>query len=262
MHGKELHTVSRALLVLGLMFAGRIPRAPGADTVAGMITVRPETISIGSFFSGQILTVTAAVPNGSDVALRLVGPPEDLVVMKKSRVLGLWMNVEEIAFHNVPKAYLLWTSQRTALLGDGEDAASRHYRSELAGCLQDRSPDETPFLVGELVKLKEAENLYQISQGDIRIRRMPEGSWDRVEAFLPIPAKIYPGAYKLELITIKDGKRNLLYNNVVEVKLAGFPALVSDMATRSGLLYGVISVFIAMFSGSLVGFIFRSKRGH
>jgi hypothetical protein len=262
MPGQALQNSFRALLVLALVLACRIPCAPGADTAAGTFSVRPETISIGSFFSGHTLTVTAAVPNGSDVELRLVGPPENLVVMKKSRVAGLWMNVEEIAFHNVPKVYLLWTSQRTALLGDGEDAAAPHYRSVLAGCLQNKSPDEAFLLVGELVKLKEADNLYQISQGDIRISRLPQASWDQVEALLPIPAKIYPGAYKLDLITSKEGKKNLLYSKMIGVQLAGFPAVVADMATRSGLLYGVISVFIAMFSGLLVGFIFRSKRGH
>ena len=262
MPGSALHAVSRALLALGLMLACRIPCAPGAEVAVGMITVRPETISIGSFFSGQILTVTAAVPNGSDVALRLVGPPENLVVMKKSRVAGLWMNGEEIWFRNIPKTYLLWTSQRTALPGDGDDAAAQHYRSELDGCLQDRSRDETSFLVGEMVKLKEADHLYQISQGDIRIRRQPDRSWDQVEALLPIPAKISPGDYRLDLITLNEGQRNLLYSKTIGVKLAGFPAVVADMATRSGLLYGVIAVFIAMFSGLLVGFVFRSKRGH
>jgi hypothetical protein len=260
--GQSLQDFFRILLVLGVILILGVSCASGADNPGDMFTVRPETISIGSFFSGQLLTVAAAVPNGSEVALRLVGPPENLVVMKKSRVAGLWMNGEEISFRNLPTTYLLWTSQRTALPGDGDDAAAQLYRSELAGCLQDRTRDETSFLLGELVKLKEADNLYQISQGDIRIRRMPEGSWDQVEAFLPVPAKIHPGDYRLDLITLKEGKKNLLHSTTIGVKLVGFPAVVADMATRSGLLYGVISVFIAMISGLLVGFVFRSKRGH
>jgi uncharacterized protein (TIGR02186 family) len=253
------------LLGLGLLLSFTV-RWPvfAQNSPIGLHVVQPKTISIGSFFSGEKVTVRAVIPAGAKVALRLLGPRENLTLMRKGRVSGLWMNVEQIHFRNLPKVYLLWTSDKLAALESPSDLGDLplNYEAFLTGSLDEKKQPEESLLVSELIKLKEADHLYQKTEDAIRIRPLGGGMWEQVDAVLNLPSKIYPGSYNLELITIKDGKKTLLHTSTLEVKLTGFPELVSNLALQKGLLYGILAVLIATVSGLLIGIVFTSKGGH
>jgi len=252
-------------LFIGIIFSSfGLPGAYGQTSPIGIDVIQPKTIRIGSFFSGGKVTVRAVVPFGDKVALRLLGPREDLALMKKGRVGGLWMNVEQIHFQNLPKVYLLWTSEKLASLeaGGGLKTMPLDYISFLSGTLESKNRKEEPLLLNELIKLKEADNLYRIVEGTVRIKPLGKGVWDQADAVLELPSKIYPGTYALELIAFKEGKGTLLHSSPIVVKLVGFPALVSNLALQKGLLYGILAVIIATFSGLLIGIVFTSKGGH
>jgi hypothetical protein len=91
---------------------------------------------------------------------------------------------------------------------------------------------------------------------------LEKGTWDQADVVLELPPKIYPGSYGLELLAFKEGNGRLLHASTLEVKLVGFPALISGLALHKGLLYGFFAVLIAMFSGLLIGIVFSSKGGH
>lgn len=253
-----------ALFIGFTLFISGLPGTYGQTSPLGIDVIQPKTIRIGSFFSGGTVTVRAVVPFGNQVALRLVGPREDLVLMKKGRVGGLWMNVEQIHFQNLPKVYLLWTSEKLASLeaGGGPNTLPLDYASFLSGTLKRETREEEPLLLQELIKLKETDNLYRIIEGTVRIKPLETGVWDQVDAVLELPSKIYPGTYALELIGFKGGQGRLLHSSPLVVKLVGFPALVSNLALQKGLLYGILAVIIATVSGLLIGIVFTSKGGH
>jgi hypothetical protein len=225
--------------------------------------VQPNSIRIGSFFSGEKITVRAIIPHGYQAALRILGPREDLSLMRKGRVGGLWMNIQEVHFKNLPKVFLLWTSDRLSLMEKtGPDGPnSLDYLSVLSGALETKRRGEESLLVKELIKLKEADRLYHIFEGAIRIITLEPKGWDQVETVLDLPPKLYPGSYRLELWAGKEGKARLIQSGDLEVKLVGVAALISNLAEGKGLWYGILAVFFATFSGLLIGIVFSSKRG-
>ncbi|HMK64657.1 MAG TPA: TIGR02186 family protein, partial [Thermodesulfobacteriota bacterium] len=210
-----LFCIGLFLSMAGLLFAF------DQNSPIGIDVIQPKTISIGSFFYGEKVAVRAVIPSGAKAALRLLGPREDLALMRKGRVSGLWMNVEQIHFRKLPKVYLLWTSDKLAALeppGASGDLPL-NYEAFLAGSLDEKKQQEEPLLVSELIKLKEADHLYQKTENSIRIRPLVGGMWEQADAVLELPSKIYPGSYSLELIAIKDGKKTLLHTSTLEVKL-------------------------------------------
>jgi hypothetical protein len=241
-----------------------IPGVYGEHSPIGIDVIQPHTIRIGSFFSGEKVTVRAVVPYGDQVAFRLLGPREELALMRKGRIGGLWMNVQQIHFKNLPKVYLLWTSEKLASMeaGGGTKAMKLNYLSVLSGSLETKNPEEKSLLLQELIKLKEADHLYRIFEGTVRIKPLEQGIWDQADAVLELPPKIYPGSYGLELLVFKEGNGRLLHSSTLAVKLVGFPALISGLAKGQGLFYGVIAVFIALVSGLFIGIVFSSKGGH
>jgi Putative transmembrane protein (Alph_Pro_TM) len=236
----------------------------GRTSPPGIDVVQPKTIRIGSFFSGGRVTVRGVVPAGDQVALRILGRLDRLVLMKKGRVGGLWMNVGQITFQNIPNIYLLWTSAPWSSLGTAASLQSwkLDYLSLLAGALPHKDPEEEARLLREMVKLKEEDQLYRITEGAVQIKPLEPGTWDQVDAVLSLPSKIEPGFYTLEMIAFKDGQGRLIHSSTLEVKLAGFPALISDLANHQGLGYGVLAVIIATLSGLVIGIVFSAKGGH
>jgi uncharacterized protein (TIGR02186 family) len=236
----------------------------GRTSPPGIDVVQPKTIRIGSFFSGGQVTVRGVVPAGDRVALRILGPRGQLVLMKKGRVVGLWMNVGQVTFQDVPQVYLLWTSGKLSSLGSETDlqAWKLDYASLLSGALPQKNREEEARLLWELIKLKEEDRLYQINEGTVQIKPLEPGAWEQVDAVLSLPAKIEPGAYVLEMIAFQEGKGRLIHSSTLEVKLAGFPALVSDFSARQGLWYGILAVIVATLSGLIIGIVFSSRGGH
>ena len=137
-----------------------------------------------------------------------------------------------------------------------------NYLSALSGSLDIKNQEEEALLLKELIKLKETDNLYHIFEGTVRIKPLEKGVWDQADAVLDLPPKIYPGSYKLELLAFKEGNGRLLHSSTIEVKLVGFPSLISGLAMGNGLWYGILAVFIALVSGLLIGIVFSSKGGH
>ena len=241
-----------------------IPGVYGEPSPIGIDVIQPHTILIGSFFPGGKVTVRAVVPSGDHIAFRILGPREELSLMRKGRVGGLWMNVQQIHFKNVPKVYLLWTSDPLASMeaGGEEKAMKLNYRSVLSGSLEADNQQEKSLLLNELVKLKEADNLYHVFERSVRLKALEKGTWDQADAVLELPSKIYPGSYVLELLAFDRGKGRLLHSSPLGVRLVGFPALISGLALGKGLWYGILAVLVAMISGLLIGIVFSSRGGH
>jgi hypothetical protein len=231
----------------------------GRTAPLGIEMIDPTQIQVGSFFHGKDIRVRAIFPGDCQLALRILGSREDLRLMCKGRVGGIWMNTGEVTFSNIPRVYLLWTSGKPARPGELKFA----YSSVLDDCLRGGRPKkEKQFLIDQLIRLKERDNLYAIKEGTIRTQPLEKGFFSQAEAVLHLPAKIYPGSYTLEFITFKEGKSTLLRSYPLNVRLSGLPAALSDLAHRDGLLYGLLAVGIAAFCGLVMGVFFSSRGGH
>jgi hypothetical protein len=78
------------LLVAGALIPGLVPsRAPAQPLVADLSS---HLITITSSYTGTDLLLFGAVEQGGDVIVVVHGPTEPLVVRRKERVAGVWVN--------------------------------------------------------------------------------------------------------------------------------------------------------------------------
>ena len=87
------------------------------------------------------------------------------------------------------------------------------YLSFLSGNLPEKIRKKESLLLKELIKLKEADNLYHIFEGDDPDKTPGERGLGSSRRRLELPAKIYPGLYALEMIAFKEGKGPLLHSS-------------------------------------------------
>ncbi len=268
-------------VVVALLLAARGASAQSPDPSRAAIRVEPGTVQVGMFYRGTTVRVEGTAPAGWRLALVLLGKEGRVELKQKGKVWNvLWRNVGSVVFERVPSLYLASADlegvhpDRLSVpadlrLGPGFDAIE-------ARVLPADADDVTRRLFREFIKLKVEERLYSFE------RRRPEDASDqavpsgvvlarfgsstgpaRVSAAFSLPASAPPGVYEIRMIGYRDGGGELLATEKLTAERVGLARLVSSMAERHGLLYGILSVILAMAAGLLTGVVFAtSRKGH
>ena len=93
---------------------------PDANPEAIQIGLSTDRVSITADFTGADLTIFGALDNADplvsrqgryDVIVVLEGPARPVVVRRKDRMLGMWINIESETFVNVPVSYSVATTR-------------------------------------------------------------------------------------------------------------------------------------------------------
>jgi len=117
MAGWKGFTVAALLLLVTAASPGAAQTPPTEGIQIGLST---DAVSITAGFSGADLTIFGSLENPDplvarqgryDVIVVLEGPPRPVVVRRKDRVLGVWMNLESETFENVPVSYSVATTR-------------------------------------------------------------------------------------------------------------------------------------------------------
>ena len=257
---KRLINLSHQALWLGLVLllaAGRPARAaePG-------LTISPAQVQIGAFFNGQTVTVSGTIPAGTQAVLEVMGSSAEEHLMRKGRRAGMWMNVGEIKVQDAPSLYLVMSTAKELLTAAPAEATwgyrALEKRLVFSGKIE---PAERQEFLKQFLELKESEQIYASWPGALTLKAAA-GAASAVTASFPLPTNTRPGAYKVCLSVIQDGR--VLSRNCADltVALVGFPAWLAGLAYQHGAAYGVLAVVIAIVTGFAMGFIFKGGGGH
>lgn len=82
-------------------------------------------VAITAGFTGTELLVFGSVQGAGDVVIVVHGPKLDVVVRRKDRVAGIWMNRESLTFESVPAFYHIATTAEAGV-DLPESALRRH----------------------------------------------------------------------------------------------------------------------------------------
>jgi hypothetical protein len=249
---------SLAGALLGLLLVGGLPAHAAAPT----LKLSPATVSIGAFFQGQTVTVTGAIPTGTQAVLEVMGANADEPLMRQGRRGGLWMNVGEIAVHDAPALYLVLSSA-PALLAAAPPTATWGYqaltqRLTFSGQIEAR---ERPEFIDQFLRLKESEHIYAMQPGALKLGAAAGGETALTGTF-SLPTNTRPGTYQACLSVIEDGQVVDRTCTGLTVAMVGFPAWLAALAFQHGATYGVLAVVIAIVTGFAMGFVFKGGGGH
>ena len=224
----------------------------------------PDRISIGTFYNGTRVSISGTLPADSDVIVRMTGETAALRMKKKGKVFGLlWMNRDTVTFESVPKAFLLYTPQHFEDIFKTlqKDAPVRQLGLTALEEKITVSPDsgESGTLVKELLKLKEKEGIYAVSD-NVHYTPLAEGR-KKFEADITIPPKLSPGAYKVEVYMVQNGTIVASYDHSLTVALESFPKILSLLAFDHGAMYGILATLIAVVAGLINRCIIQRRQG-
>jgi uncharacterized protein (TIGR02186 family) len=238
---------------IGILFSG-------GSAWALTTEVTPQNIPINLLYHGAQVSLKGESDVNDDLIVRISSEPTEAHMKYKGKAAGLfWMKMGDMSFEHVPSLYLLYSSRALdSLLQEDEQIkegigfesikADTKVESSIAEMDEDR-------WIGEFIKFKEAEKLYQIQEGAITRRHGTQGNEYQLDISWPFQAP--PGTYTIEVLAVRDGNLVNRTETSLTVARTGIVGKLSDLAFNHAAAYGIISVIVAMAAGFAVGALFK-----
>ena len=250
-----------------------IQQVQAQQTEPQQAIVNPETIQIGlstdrieltADFSGQDLTIFGALENVDpllarqgryDVIVVLEGPSRSVVVRRKSRVLGMWINTRSETFLNVPVSYSLAT---TRMPQDITDALS--YKRLSLGAdnlhLEPENPRQGPLSIEEFTNAlrdrKRDTDLYSANYGGVEFL-----SQSLFRATLRLAPSVPVGTHRARAFLFRGGQFIKESSAQLSIRKSGLEQWLYRSSQQHAFFYGLGAVALAMLTGWLGRVVFR-----
>jgi uncharacterized protein (TIGR02186 family) len=248
--------------------------APKAFANVLVTDLSKDKISIRGDFTGETLLLFGAidpVPHGpvDGVVVVLRGPGENIVLRKKQKTLGIWVN--QAAYPMGPLPGFLATASSAplgALIPDEERrllsiGADKLQANLLGGPLfnsgaksgaKSVSDEERRDALAAFIRLKESAHLFAENPQAVEIIN------NRLfRAEINLPAGMPVGRYVTEFFAFKNGRLVGYRTGELPVDIVGAGHILGEAAHNQSLLYGLSGVALAMFMGWGVAAIFRRR---
>ena len=232
------------------------PSVPNqVETPDLIVDLSRARVSITSAFQGESILLFGMFDPPGEIVVVVVGPPARETVLRKQRVLGLWLNTGRQAFDDVPAYYFIAASQPLQRLlarsAGGEILSLEDRLSSVRSVGQREHDDLIRFRLG-LVEVKRREGLYPADIGQVAIQA---NRLFRVE--LPFPSRLPEGTYEVRTYLLREGKIVAAVSRPLPVGKVGFSAQLAGWADNEGPLYGLGAIVMALLAGWIGGAVMR-----
>jgi uncharacterized protein (TIGR02186 family) len=251
----------RALLICLCLAAPTL--AAGEEIVSGLSQSR---VSITADFDGSEILIYGAVrreaplPVGVgqlQVIITVEGPTTPLVIRRKERVAGIWINNAAVTIDAAPSFYVVATTgEIDNILSATENLRHRITLDRVirAVGIKDEAAD-APDFVAALGRIREKEERYRLEERTIQLTAETLFRSDVV-----LPANLTEGDYRVRIFLTRDGKVVDHQDRLIRVNKAGLERLLFNMAHETPLLYGLLALVLAAFAGWGASAVFRLIR--
>jgi uncharacterized protein (TIGR02186 family) len=223
------------------------------------LTVNPDRVTVGAFYHGTDLAVTADAPHCDAVVLMLESAAKRVVLSRKGRLGVIWMNVAQVTVNGAPEVYILASSDDVGRI------CSREQRNTL-GIGFDALESRMEFSSNKPLTGKEFEHFLKLKtnagtyRADVPVVLRPEGEGRMaVAASIPLPSAVPVGHYNLVAYCFEGGRMIEKASASVLIEKTGLARLEYELAHEHAAAYGVIAVLVAMVAGITMGVAFTSR---
>lgn len=247
----------RLLLAL-LLFA--LP-VQAEEVVLGLSSDR---VAITANFDGDSILVFGAVKREEaireeplHVIVAIAGPSRTLVVRRKEKKYGIWINTDAVEIDSAPAFYKVATSGPwNEVLRDTEDL--RHRISIPRAIRSVGAPmdvmDAASFTEA-VIRIRRANGLYEVLENAVAL---DEQTLFRTQ--VEMPANLTEGAYPTRIFLTRDGEVISTLETVIDVRKVGLEKFLFSLSREQPLVYGILSLVIAIAAGWGASAIFRALR--
>lgn len=250
----------RALCILVWL----IPALANAEEV--VLGLSKDKVAITTSFDGSEILIFGAVkrevpiPAGPplEVVITVAGPSEPVIVRRKAKWNGLiWVNSDAVEVDLAPSYYAVATSAplREAL-SDTQDlrwkiTIDRAIRSVGAPY----SIKDSASFTDAVIRIREREKLYQHLEGKVALDQQT-----LFRTAIEMPANLTEGDYVIRIFLTRGGNIISHYETMIDVRKVGLERWLFGLSRQQPLVYGLMSLAIAIAAGWGASAAFRLLR--
>lgn len=249
----------RLLLALGFaLFAAPV----SAEQLVSQVS--SEEVAITSSFAGQTLTLFGSIEpeTGSEqkyvegpyhVVITVTGPLQKRVARKMTNQFGIWINTEQAVYEEFPSFYQVLSDSKLDTITNPITLAEEAIPLDSPGIGETTAPyPQSQLFRAELVKLMQRKEQFKLNEQGVIFR-----SDTFYFAQVALPSDAPPGPYIAHTYLFKDGAIVAEKSNGFSVRKIGFERFLGLASRQQPLLYGLVCVVLALFTGWLGGVVFR-----
>jgi uncharacterized protein (TIGR02186 family) len=249
-----------AFIIALLMLVNTAPVA-AEEVVLGM---SHDEVAITATFDGSEILVFGAIKREtkiSPVPLQLIvavsGPSKPLLVRRKERKFGIWVNTDTVEVDSAPSFYAIATSAPwDQAVTDTEDL--RHKISINRAIRSVGAPmhiENAQSFSDAVMRIRKKSGLYQLRENTVAVDQQT-----LFRTSIEMPANLTEGNYKTRIFLTRNGQVVSDFETDIDVRKVGLERFLFALSRENPLAYGLMSLAIAIFAGWSASAVFQFIR--
>ena len=219
-------------------------------------------VSITTDFAGSEIFIYGAIKRDApvpktwplDVIVAVTGPEQPVIVRKKSRQFGIWVNGPGVQVDSAPSFYAVATTgpfrDIISYTDDLHHKVGLDQIVRLIGSPQDAAyPEEYREAA---IRLRRDSGLYVELPGAVNVTDQT-----LFETRIALPANLVEGDYRARIFLLREKAVLDVFESSIEVRKVGLERWIYTMAQEQSALYGLLSIMVALIAGWVASTFFR-----
>lgn len=225
--------------------------------------VSQSGVSITTNFDGaSILVYGAALREAPppkwplmEVIITVEGPSTPLVIRKKEHVAGIWVNRGAVKIISAPSFYAVATTKDIAdILLPQEDAKYHITIPQTIKAAAAPSADQAQYIEA-LQRIRQASGSFVLAPNSVLLLRQALFRTD-----IDLPANLVEGTYRVRIFLTRGGVVMDNQQSQIDVQKTGVERTLYKLALEQPLVYGILSLLMAMVAGWGAQELFKRAR--
>lgn len=214
--------------------------------------VSQSGVSITTNFDGASILVYGAALRDTpapawplmEVIITVEGPSTPLVIRKKDHVAGIWLNRGAVKITAAPSFYAVASTKAVAdILSPAEDAKYHITIPQTINAAAAPTADQAPYIEA-LQRIRQASGSFVLAPDSVLLLRQALFRTD-----ISLPANLVEGPYKVRIFLTRGGAVVDMQESQIDVQKAGVERTLYNLAMEQPLIYGLLSLLMAMVAG-------------
>jgi len=229
----------------------------GADQL--VLIPSTTTVSIASNYVGASIAVFGAVstpsqePPDYDAVITVTGPRQTLIVRRKRRMLGIWVNADSRTFADIPSFLFVLSNRPLNAIATTTNPNRNRIGLEQALALAPENDRDRAFGAA-LIDIESERGVYSEKTDAITFF-----SPTVFRADVAVSSNALIGAYDIDAKLFSKGELVAHSRSAFELVKTGTVQFIAAAARNDGLLYGFSVALMALGMGWLASIVFQRE---
>jgi len=224
-----------------------------------------DEVAITTSFNGSDVLIFGAVkrdkpiPDGDplEVIVTISGPSEAVTVRRKEKRFGIWVNIASVEIDKAPSFYAVATSAPLRdVLSDIEDL---RYKISVPRAIRSVGApmqiEDAAAFTQAIIRIRSNSDTYQLLENQVSV-----DAQTLFQTSIQLPAALTEGDYVTRIFLTRSGKVVSTYETSIDVRKVGMERWLYKLSRENSMLYGLMSLAIAIAAGWGAAAIFRVFR--